>query len=99
MEYPVHKGILKPVEIKGLRSQYIIIAGVGVIVGLVISLALSVIAGVFIMAGSLIGSVYMNGKYGVNGLAEKRAGRSHVRYILNNSRVLDLVKMKGDEVH
>lgn len=94
-EYVIHKGLLKPVELKGLRSKYIVIAGGGAVAGLVIAFVGSFIAGVVIVAAAIIAAYYLNDKYGVDGFSIMMAQRGCCKYMVNRKRVFRIVKVNG----
>jgi hypothetical protein len=90
--YPINKGIGKPVEFKGLKSQYLFIFAGGLLsifvlfvilylagVGQWISIGFGVIA-----ASLLVWQTFaLNAKYGEFGLMKLGAIRNHPDYLLN----------------
>jgi len=99
-EYSVNKGIGKPAEFQGLKSQYLFIFAGGL-------LALFVVFVVMYMAGvgqwvcigfgvitSLIlvyGTFHLNTKYGEHGLMKMQARRNHPRYVINRRNFSRLI--------
>ena len=92
MEYPINKGIGKPAEFQGLKSQYLFIFAGGLL-GLFVMFVVMYMAGInqwvciiFGVTSTLIlvyGTFYLNGKYGEHGLMKARARRNRPRYIIN----------------
>jgi len=107
MEYSINKGIGRPPEFKGLKSQYLFIfAGglLGVFVVFVIMYMIGIsqticIAFGGITAGTLVwATFYLNDKYGEYGLMKVQAIRNHPRYIINRRRIEHLFKRKRKEM-
>jgi hypothetical protein len=94
-EFSVRKGLLKPVEFKGLRSQYIVIAGAGTLIGMIVSLVASIVVGLAIIVASIAVSIFLNGKYGANGLALARAKRGCASYIVSGKRLYKMIGNNG----
>jgi uncharacterized membrane protein YdcZ (DUF606 family) len=100
MEYSINKGIGKPAEFKGLKSQYLFIFAGGLLgvfvvfvimymigIGQVICIGFGVVT-----AGTLVrGTFYLNDKYGEHGLMKLQATRNHPRYIINRRRIRRLI--------
>ena len=98
-EYGVCKGIMKPLEFKGLRAKYILLALVGCVGGFIVYMIFSffttyvgLVLGGLVAAVSIITAVVLNSKFGANGLDLYLAGRNTVKYISNNRRIHALVK-------
>ncbi|GHT24977.1 transposase [Bacteroidia bacterium] len=91
-EYPINRGIGKPAEFKGLKSQYLFIFAGGLL-GLFVVFAVLYMAGVnqwaciaFGVISALIlvyGTFYLNTKYGEHGLLKAQARRNHPRYVIS----------------
>lgn len=95
-EYTINKGIGKPAEFKGLKSQYLFIfAGglLGVFVVFVIMYMVGISQMVCIVfgaitAGTLVwGTFYLNDKYGEHGLMKLQATANHPKYIINRLQI------------
>ena len=101
MEYTINKGIGKPAEFKGLKSQYLFIFAGGLLSVFVIFVVMymagvgqmtCIIFGV-VTAGSLVWLTFrLNDKYGEHGLMKLLASRNHPKYIVNNRRIERLFK-------
>ena len=93
--YKINKGINKPVEFKGLKAQYILYLGIG-LVALLILFAILYIAGVntyvcLVVIFSLGALLFMrvsrmSNKYGQHGMMKKVASRNVPRIIKAYSR-------------
>lgn len=93
--YQINKGINKSVEFRGIRAQYIMYLGGGLVILLVLFAILYIagvhsfvcIAVVLLLGVGLIGFIYrLNNKYGQYGLLKKMANRRLPSYIKCNSR-------------
>ena len=86
-EYPVNRGIGKPVEFKGLKSQYLfILAGVNQWVCIV-----------FIVSASLLlvwQTFRLNARYGTYGLMKIAARKRHPRFIISRKAIPRLFTYK-----
>lgn len=101
MEYSINKGIGKPAEFKGLKSQYLFIFAGGLLsvfivfvimymigIGQMICIGFGVTA-----AGILVwGTFYLNDKYGEHGLMKVQAIANHPKYIINRKRIENLFR-------
>lgn len=95
MEYSINKGIGKPAEFKGLKSQYLFIFAGGLLAVFVI-FVIMYMAGIpqtvcigfgTGSAGTLVWAVFrLNDKYGEHGLMKKMALKNHPRYIISRVR-------------
>ena len=102
-EYSVNKGIGKPAEFKGLKSQYLFIFAGGLL-GLFVVFVVMYMAGVsqwicigFGIISALVlvyGTFYLNGKYGEHGLMKLQARRNHPRYVINRRNIPRLFTRK-----
>lgn len=97
--FEINKGILKPLEFKGLRAQYIVIAIAGFAIAFAIYMVISfissiiaIIIGVVIAILSIGTAFYLNNKFGTNGLSRIMAQRGCTKYINNNKRIYKLIK-------
>jgi hypothetical protein len=111
-EYNVNRGIGKPAEFKGLKSQYLFIFAGGLL-GLFVVFVVMYMAGVGqwiciifgVTAASILvyGTFHLNSKYGEHGLMKAQARRNHPRYVINRRtiprlfRVTDPIKTKNHE--
>ena len=96
MEFPINRGIGRPAEFQGLKSQYLFIFAGGLL-GLFIVFVIMFMAGInqwgciFIgvaAAASLVyGTFHLNAKYGEHGLMKTIAKRSHPRYVISRRRI------------
>jgi hypothetical protein len=92
--YNVNRGIGKPAEFKGLKSQYLFIFAGG-LPGLFVVFVVMYIAGIgqwvciaFGVASALVlvyGTFYLNGKYGEHGLMKAQARRGGIRGTLSTA--------------
>lgn len=79
--YPINKGVGRPVEVKGLRAQYVIYAVLGTVLSLLVVLFVSMAQALFwafVLGGILLFAVwasciYANRKYGEHGLQQHLA--------------------------
>src|ERR1700730_8984982 len=93
--YRINKGINRPIEFKGLKSQYIWYLGGGLLI-LLILFAILYICGlnpfvclgiIFILGSGLFFYVYqLSHKYGQHGMMKNIAKRSIPKSIKNHSR-------------
>ena len=98
-DYPINKGIGKPAEFQGLKSQYLFIfAGglLGVFIVFVIMYMVGISQPVCIAFGVVAAltlvytTFYLNKKYGEHGLMKKQAKGSHPRYVINRRTITRL---------
>lgn len=95
-EYSINKGIGKPAEFKGLKSQYLFIFAGGLLAVFVVFVIMYMIGidqmicigfGV-VTAGTLVwGTFYLNDRYGEHGLMKMQAIANHPKYIINRLRI------------
>lgn len=107
MEYPVNKGIGKPAEFQGLKSQYLFIFAGGLLC-LFVVFAVMFMAGVnqwicigFGVLSALIlvyGTFYLNTRYGEHGLMKLQARRNHPRYVISRRNFSRLFIQKKKEI-
>lgn len=95
-EFSINKGIGRPAEFKGLKSQYLFIFAGGLLSVFIVFVIMYMIGipqmfcigfGV-ISAGTLVwGTFYLNDKYGEHGLMKLQATKNHPCYIINRVRI------------
>lgn len=101
--YPVNKGVGKPVELKGLRAQYVIYAVFGILLSFVLFFVCSfiigqiaaLIVGIIAMSASFAAVFYMNGRFGEHGLTRLFARRSTPCRLAINKRIYGLMLDKS----
>ncbi len=108
MEYSINKGIGKPAEFKGLKSQYLFIFAGGLL-GVFIIFVIMYMIGIGQMvcigfglttAGILVwGTFRLNEKYGEFGLMKIQAIANHPKYIINRKRIAGLFHRARKEVN
>lgn len=100
-EYPINKGIGRPVEFKGLKAQYLFLFAGGLLAVfiLVVVLYLCGISQIACLVIGVVGATLvvwqtfsMNRKYGQYGLMKQGAVRMHPRYLLNRRTVFHLIR-------
>ena len=105
-EYPVNKGIGRPVEFKGLKAQYLFIFVGGLLalfVLFVILFMLGIDQWICIGFGAVSSSVLvwqtfaLNARYGEYGLMKMGAAKSHPRYLVNRRRITRFIRNKRKE--
>jgi hypothetical protein len=106
-EYNVNRGIGKPAEFKGLKSQYLFIFAGGLL-GLFVVFVVMYMVGIgqwvcitFGAASALVlvyGTFHLNTKYGEHGLMKAQARRNHPRYVINRRSIPRLFTLKQKEV-
>jgi hypothetical protein len=99
-EFTVNKGINKPVEFQGLKSQYLFIF-TGGLLGIIILFMVMYMGGVpqsicigfaVITAPLLIWQTFsLNKKYGTHGLMKLQAVKRYPRRLINRRRALKLL--------
>lgn len=108
-EFSINKGIGRPAEFKGLKSQYLFIFAGGLL-SVFIAFVIMYMIGIDQMicigfggaaAGILVwGTFHLNDKYGEFGLMKVQAVANHPRYIINRlqiPRLFSRIKQKGGE--
>ena len=106
-EYSINKGINRPAEFKGLKSQYLYIFAGGLLAVFVV-FAIMYIIGIdqwicigfaLVSASLLIYTTFkMNDKYGTHGLMKLMARLNHPKYIINRKAVIHLFSDKRERV-
>lgn len=107
-EYSINKGIGKPAEFKGLKSQYLFIFAGGLL-GVFVLFVIMYMVGInqvicigfgVVTAGTLVWvTFYLNDKYGEFGLMKLQAVANHPKYIINRRRIQRLfsrIKKKNE---
>lgn len=106
-EYTINKGIGKPAEFKGLKSQYLFIFAIGLLAVFFVFVVMymaGVDQWVCIAIGTLSALLLiwltfaLNSRYGEHGLMKLFALRNHPRFIINRVRISRLIK-SVKEVH
>ena len=102
-EYPINKGIGRPVEFKGLKAQYLFIFAGGLLALFILFVILYMVGigqWICIGFGAVSSSMLvwltfaLNARYGEHGLMKLGAARSHPRYLINRRRITRLFKNK-----
>lgn len=104
--YSINKGIGKPAEFYGLKSQYLFIFAGGLLSVFIvfvimymigISQLVCIVFGL-VTAGTLVwGTFYLNDKYGEYGLMKVQSLANHPKYIINRLRIERLFQTKRKE--
>lgn len=101
--YSINRGIGKPVEFKGLKSQYLFIFAGGLLSVFVLFVIMYMVGipqwfciGFGVIAASILvwQTFAMNAKYGEHGLMKVGAVKNHPKYLLNRRRIPKLFKNK-----
>ncbi|MEB3373093.1 DUF4133 domain-containing protein [Bacteroides sp. CR5/BHMF/2] len=105
-DYPVNKGIGRPVEFKGLKAQYLFIF-VGGLLALFVLFVILYMIGIdqwicigfgVVSASVLVWQTFaLNARYSEHGLMKLGATKSHPRYLLNRRRISRLIKKRKEE--
>ncbi len=102
-EYPINKGIGRPVEFKGLKAQYLFIFCGGLLALFVLFVILYMVGidqWICIGFGAASSSVLvwqtlaLNARYGEHGLMKLGAARMRPRHVLHRRRVSNLLRRK-----
>ena len=102
-EYPINKGIGRPVEFKGLKAQYLFIFAGGLLAAFILFVILYMAgAGQWLCIGfgvvSASATVWLtfrlNAKYGEHGFMKVQARSSHPKYIINRRKIPKLFKKR-----
>ena len=105
-EYPINKGIGRPVEFKGLKAQYLFIFCGGLLALFVLFVILYVVGidqwicigfGVTSSSDPVWQTFALNSRSGAHGLMKFGAARSHPRYLINRRRITRLLKRQRKE--
>ena len=100
-EYPVNKGIGRPVEFKGLKAQYLFIFTGGLLALFILFVILYMVGidpwiciGFGVVSSSVLvwQTFALNARYGEHGLMKQGAAKSHPRYLINRRRIHRLFK-------
>ncbi|NDW18765.1 DUF4133 domain-containing protein [Dysgonomonas sp. 216] len=107
MEYSINKGIGRPAEFKGLKSQYLFIFAGGLLSVFIIFVIMYMIGidqmacigfGVVSAVTLVRATFHLNEKYGEHGLMKLQASKNHPDFIINRRRIIQLIariKRKG----
>ena len=100
-EYNINRGIDKPAEFKGLKSQYLFIFVIGLLSEFILFVILyifgiptwfCIIFGV-VTASVLVWGVFsLNSKFGRYGLMKYFARKRHPRHIINRRKISNILK-------
>ena len=102
-EYPINKGIGRPVEFKGLKAQYLFLFAGGLLAAFILFIILYMAgAGQWLCIGfgAVCASIlvwltfHLNAKYGQYGLMKLAAVKYHPRYIINRLRLNRLIRVR-----
>ena len=102
-EYPVNKGIGRPVEFKGLKAQYLFVFAGGLLAAFLLFVILYmagmsqwVCIGLGVTAASAVVwlTFRLNAMYGEHGLMKLGAARMRPRHVLHRRRVSNLLRRK-----
>ena len=106
-EFGINKGIGRPAEFKGLKSQYLFIF-VGGLLAVFILFVIMYLIGInqwvcigfgVVAAGVLVYFTFsLNSRYGTYGLMKLSAGRGHPRYIINRKTIPGLFTYKNRKI-
>ncbi len=98
-EFTINKGINKPVEFKGLKSQYLFIFAGGLLAVIILFMVMymsgvpqSICIGFAVLTAPLLTwqTFSLNKKYGTHGLMKRQAVKRYPRRMINRRRVLKL---------
>lgn len=104
-EYSINKGIGRPAEFRGLKSQYLFIFAGGLLGVFVLFVIMYMVGidqtvcigfGVIAAAALVWATFHLNGKYGEYGLMKVQAIRNHPRYIVNRKRLQGLFRWRKE---
>ena len=85
-EYPINKGIGRPVEFKGLKAQYLFLFAGGLLAAFIFGA---------VSASSLVWLTFrLNARYGEHGLMKLGAARMRPRHVLHRRRVSGMLQRK-----
>lgn len=103
MDYRINKGAGRPIEFKGLKSQYLFIFAGG-LVSVLLSVIILYMAGVSpwicLSFGAVSGSLVvwltfrLNLRYGEHGLMKTLAEKRHPRYLSARRRIFRMLTQK-----
>ena len=102
-EYPVNKGIGRPVEFKGLKAHYLLLFAGGLLAAFILFVILYMAgAGQWLCIGfgassasALVWLTFrLNAKYGEHGLMKLGAARMRPRYLLHRRKTARMFKQR-----
>ena len=100
-EYTIHKGVDKPVEFKGLQSQYLVVFAAGLLASFLLVVALHLCGveqltcfgvGVALAFSVIFTTFRLNARYGRYGLMKVFAAKLRPRRIINRRNVHHLIR-------
>ncbi|MDR0506845.1 MAG: DUF4133 domain-containing protein [Dysgonamonadaceae bacterium] len=106
-DYSINRGIGKPAEFKGLKSQYLFIFAGGLLCLFVVFVIMymagigqwvCIAFGVASASVLIYGTFYLNNRYGEHGLMKAQARRNHPRYVINRRSFPKLFIQKKKEI-
>lgn len=101
MEYSINKGIARPAEFKGLKSQYLLIFAGGLLAVFLVFVVMymaginqwiCIAFGVISAAVLVWTTFYLNDRFGEYGLMKLQARANHPKYIISRIRIQRLFK-------
>lgn len=107
-DHPINRGIGKPAEFKGLKSQYLFIFVGGLLAVFVVFIILYLIGidqwiciGFGVIAASLLVwlTFRLNDQYGTHGLMKMFACKNHPRFIINRRMITRLFRVTDPTIH
>lgn len=99
-EWSINKGIDRPAEFKGLKSQYLFIFAGGLLSVFILFIVMymagvgqwvCIATGVVLALAVVWLTFHLNAKYGAHGLMKLAAGRKHPRRIASRSGIKRLI--------
>ena len=99
MEYTINRGIGKPVEFKGLKSQYLFIFTAGLLILFILFVVMyttginqwnCILTGVTLSTILVRTTFYLNKRYGEHGLMKLFAKHNRPFYLINRKKVIHL---------
>jgi hypothetical protein len=102
-DYPINRGIGKPAEFKGLKSQYLMIFAAGLLGAFIVFVVMYmagigqwICIGFGVCSASLLVwlTFSLNTKYGQYGLMKLQTRRNHPKYIINRRAIVRLLNCK-----
>lgn len=99
-EYRINRGVLRPLEFKGLRAVYIFVALAGFLLAFVVYMVLSFVdaylaigSAVVVGAAGISLAFWMNSRFGTTGLQQLLASRSRVCALYQRRRLYNIVRV------
>lgn len=100
-EYTIHKGVDKPVEFKGLQSQYLVVFAAGLLTSFLLVVALHLCGvsqltcfgvGIALAFGVIFTTFRLNARYGRYGLMKFLAAKLRPRRIISRRSLHRLIR-------